>query len=452
MYSIKDMKGLEKALPMIEKYSPDSELVAYAKNTSYEELINIVIPDRCGKAQDGTFNSPVFLIQTFHPSSMGRRKLSSSVLQFIEAKKNDYDMDLLSIRTSVINSYLSAIFIVRIYNLGKTADGKTAWPQFEDLFAYIGDEGIFDTLSETNVNRLIIPEEAYRSYTYEEVQTHKMVISEQKKEYDAESDIPFLNRLTSYEQEDLLEIDDKIDYVYDLKTLDMQLDTRLPYEKFIEIFNTCMTYITEVEKDPYYNVLREGNDSIKSFYNTIEAYIEKNFLNPGYLPKEDYHLLLEKLNNALFEMYLVQDMINDKDITDIKITSYDSVRVRIGGKAYISNISFINEKDYLRFINGIAIRNNVNLKVPTQTFTDESDPNYILRFTITAPYITSSGMPIIHIRKVPRKKLLGEDLKRVGMFDDKIMNYLLDCGKHSRGVVFAGPPGSGKTVILKLVP
>ena len=34
------------------------------------------------------------------------------------------------------------------------------------------------------------------------------------------------------------------------------------------------------------------------------------------------------------------------------------------------------------------------------------------------------------------------------MFDKKIHDYLLDCGKYSRGVVFAGPPGSGKTVCL----
>ena len=31
---------------------------------------------------------------------------------------------------------------------------------------------------------------------------------------------------------------------------------------------------------------------------------------------------------------------------------------------------------------------------------------------------------------------------------EKIRDYLIDCGKTSRGVVFAGPPGSGKTVIL----
>lgn len=448
MFAIKDMKGLDAVLPTIKRYSPDSELVAYAKNTPYDELISIVLPDKEEPVLSGSFKNYVFLVQTYHPSSLGRRTLSAAVLQYIESKRNTYDMDLLSIRTSVISSYLSSIFLVRVYNLDLSR-GQKAWPDFSDIFAYIGDENKFDPLSEADgYNKLIIPEEAYNHYTYDEVQTHKMTVSYQQQEYNAESDIPFLNRLTSYEPIDMPEVDVMTDYVYDLKTLDMKLDTKLPYEKFINIFNSCMSYITEVEKDSYYNVLREGADKLKTFSTSIEAYIERTFIEQGVLPKEDYHLLKDKLYNALFEMYLLQDLINDRDITDIKITSYDSIRVRIKGKAYLSNVTFIDEEDYLRFINGIAIRNNINLKVPTQTFTDDSDPNYILRFTLTAPYITSSGTPIIHIRKVPRQKMLGDDLIRAGMFDEKIKNYLLDCGKHSRGVVFAGAPGSGKTIML----
>lgn len=43
---------------------------------------------------------------------------------------------------------------------------------------------------------------------------------------------------------------------------------------------------------------------------------------------------------------------------------------------------------------------------------------------------------------------MAPDLMQAGMFDEKIKNYLLDCGKYSRGVVFSGPPGSGKTNLL----
>ena len=45
---------------------------------------------------------------------------------------------------------------------------------------------------------------------------------------------------------------------------------------------------------------------------------------------------------------------------------------------------------------------------------------------------------------------MSDDLIRAGMFDEKIRDYLIDRGrdKDSMGVVFAGPPGSGKTVCL----
>lgn len=135
-------------------------------------------------------------------------------------------------------------------------------------------------------------------------------------------------------------------------------------------------------------------------------------------------------------------------ITDIKITDPYSIRVRIKGKAYLSNVTFVNDEDYDRFITGISVLNNVDLTVPTQTFTDQQDENYILRFSITAPYITGNKYPIMHIRKLPREKLMGKELMEAGMMDQKIHDYLLDCGKYSSGIVFAGPPGSGKTTIL----
>ena len=130
MYAIKDMKGLNTILPIINQYSSDSELVAFAKNTPYQELVNVVLPDREGVSPDGSFKNDVYFVQTYHPSSIGRKALSASILQYIESKRNDYDMDILSIKTSVINSYLSSVFMLRVYNLQVTADGKKEWPNF----------------------------------------------------------------------------------------------------------------------------------------------------------------------------------------------------------------------------------------------------------------------------------------------------------------------------------
>lgn len=438
---IKSIIGIYEIEKMYRAYQ-DAELVPYTKNTPLSEVVTVVMKDRMGEAL-GTdpFITNMFIVRSYHPSIIGTKVLAQETMDYLEQKKNEYDMDIISVSAGIEDDKLSSMFIVRIY----TPESPDKPYYFDDIYDFIK---INDNTTVEKKDKLIIPDEAYIHYNEAYIQQHPYWVSKQDEAYkNASKEKPFLNSIDSFIFRDTPQIDDKIECIYDLRTKDMETKTILPYDKFISIFNSCMQYITSVEKDSYYGVIR-GTTPKESFYNTIDAYIEKDYINTGLLPLEDLFSLKEKLERALFQLYIVQDLIDDPEITDVKITAPDSIRVRVKGKAYISNISFIDTDDYLRFIQSIAVKNNVNLSVPTQTFTDENDENYILRFSITAPYITGSGMPIIHIRKVSRKKLMGNDLIKAGMFDEKIMNYLIDCGKHSRGVVFAGPPGSGKTVAL----
>lgn len=443
-YKMTKIKNLA-AIPQIEKIHSrfkESELLPITRNTPISEVISTVLPDRKGGVT-GTepFKTNMFLVQTYYPSTIGTKLLTQAVNDYLKNKSNEYDMDVISITAGIVEDKLCAMFIVRIY----TPEKKDHPYNFEDIFDYINYK---DKRTAINKEKLIIPEDAYIKYDEEYKANYAENIRKQKELYDnASPETPFLNALDTYTSMEMPEIDEKMEYTYDLRTKDMQKSTILSYDKYIEIFNSVMRYVTSVEKDSYYSVIRETT-SKQTFYNTIDAYIEREFINPGILPTEDYHVLKEKLERALFQLYIVQDLIDDPDITDVKITAPDSIRVRIKGKAYLSNITFIDKEDYERFIRSVAVKNNVDLSVPTQTFTDENDPNYILRFSITAPYITSSGLPIIHIRKVSRKKMMGDELISKEMFDEKIMNYLIDCGKFSTGVVFAGPPGSGKTILL----
>jgi Flp pilus assembly CpaF family ATPase len=191
-----------------------------------------------------------------------------------------------------------------------------------------------------------------------------------------------------------------------------------------------------------------GDETEDHFMSFLEQYVIDKYVNEHRLDVEDLKPMMKKLHNALFEFYILQDLINDPNVTDIKVTAPDSIRARVKGKAYISNVSFIDTDDYIRFVNAIAVKNGIIQTIPEQTFTDKRDKNYILRVTLYAKYVSSVGLPYLHLRKINRKKPLSKELMEAGMFDEKIRDYLLDCGKTSRGVVFAGPPGSGKTVIL----
>ena len=438
---IKSMAGVYKIEELYDLYR-EAEMIPYTKNTPLSEVVSVVIPDRKGSVEGNEdFRSPLFMIKSYHSSTIGTKPLAQNVMEYLQNKKHEYDMDVISVSAGIEDDQLVAMFIVRMY----TPEKKDKKFNFDDIYDFIGHK------EQGNIQKkekLVIPPEAYIEYDDEYLKNHDTLIRIQDEAFvNATKEQPFLNSIDTYTFKEMPDIDDKKECIYDLRTKDMETQTILPYDKFIDIFNNCMRYITSVEKDSYYGVIRETTPK-ETFYNTIDAYIEKDYINTGILPQEDLHALKEKIERALFQLYIVQDLIDDPEITDVKITAPDSIRVRVKGKAYLSNIVFIDKEDYLRFIQGIAVKNNVNLSVPTQTFTDENDPNYILRFSITAPYITGSGLPIIHIRKVAREKLMGEDLLKAGMFDEKIMNYLIDCGKKSRGVVFAGPPGSGKTVCL----
>lgn len=426
---IRTADGLEKVDQLLRKHTA-TEIIPYARNTPFLELAETVIPDR-----RGPWASPLYLIESVHITTIGSEELCKKTLQYLNENSNEGDLDILSISSSIVGDKLSVMVLVRSY---------VDRPRFKGLYQYLGEH--HESVDEAATSRLIIPDTARRTYTDKQKETHRRAVQLQDELYKS-SDAPLLNQLTSYTRRDMKDVDEHAELIYDLKTRDQMTSTILSYKDFIHVFEQCMRYITSVERDSYYEVIR-GNLHKDLFMDMIEAYIHRNYVDSKELPAEDMPAMMKKLDRALFELYIIQDLIDDEDITDIKITAPDSIRVRVKGKAYLSNITFIDHADYARFVTSISVRNSVDLNVPTQTFTDDHDPRYILRFSITAPYVAGGGIPIVHIRKVPRDKLMSDDLIKAGMMDEKIRDYLIDCGLHSRGIVFAGPPGSGKTTAL----
>ena len=414
----------------------ENEFIPWAVGTSFREVAETILPD-----QNGNWSTPLIYTVSRHKATHGIPYLCRKASEYIDRIAEQKPIDTLSISAHMEGDVLLLKILVRAY---------TGSFNLKDFFTEIGDELYVDNSDENPTEgNLVIPDEIKNfRYREEEIKKHNDIIKRQNKVFDScDLEHPFLNSIDHYEPVNLPVPEEKMDLIYDLKTSDMKTKTLAPYDQFIEIFREVMTYVSGVEKYHYYNVMQE-EESEESFMNFLEGYINSTYVESGRLYREDLPTLLKKLYRSLFQLYIVQDLIDDPNVTDVKITAPDSIRARVKGKAYISNITFIDAEDYKRFVNGIAIRNRIMLNVPEQTFTDTHDEKYILRFSITADYVNSVDWPYIHIRKVDRHKLMADDLIAAGMMDEKLRDYLLDCGKHSRGVVFAGPPGSGKTVCL----
>jgi Flp pilus assembly CpaF family ATPase len=221
--------------------------------------------------------------------------------------------------------------------------------------------------------------------------------------------------------------------------------THCSAERFEQIFNETMQYIMTTEHHMYEEIQR-GLTSEQVFINWL-----KNFFNrmyPEMRNPNDYAIMYKRLHTAIFEYYVLQPLIDHEDTSDIKVCGPKDIRVRVKGKAYRSSSCFIDELDLFHFVEGVAIRNGLNFSRPMITFTDNHDKNYLLRFLISAPMVNAVDYPYLHIRKVPKVKPTFEELIEAKMMPAIVRDYLIDRAKTARCVVFAGPPGSGKTTGL----
>ena len=261
----------------------------------------------------------------------------------------------------------------------------------------------------------------------------------------ATKDIPLLNRGEPYIPDAGRNKEDDEPLIYDAIS-SLHKRTHISQIDFDKIYNNTMRFFTEQEKFQF-KQYQSGEKQPMEFYRDCTNYLRRNFEEMS--NKNDFDVMMSRINLAIFGYDVIQPLIDHPDTTDIKICGPSDIRVRVKGKAYKSNATFMDEHDLNRFVEGLAIRNYVDIfSRPYVTFTDNHDENYKLRFTVSSQIVNCVDYPYLHIRKVPKKKAFYEDLIKADMLTEKVRLYLKDRAKASRGIVFAGPPGSGKTTAL----
>lgn len=256
---------------------------------------------------------------------------------------------------------------------------------------------------------------------------------------------PLLNQGIPYQSDAGRTIEDDTPLVYDAIS-SLRKRTHISQPEFERIYKDTMRFFTDQERFQF-KQYQAGEKKPPEFYRDCANYLRRNY--DCMSNKNDFDVMMERIDTAIFHYDVIQPLIDHPDTTDIKICGPYDIRVRVKGKAYRSNATFLDEYDLYRFVEGLAIRNRVNIfEHPVLTFTDKHDANYILRFTVSSPMVNSVDYPYMHIRKVSKTKPSFDELISAGMLNEDLKLYLIDRAKASRGIVFAGPPGSGKTTAL----
>ena len=176
----------------------------------------------------------------------------------------------------------------------------------------------------------------------------------------------------------------------------------------------------------------KGNEliSLRRGLITKEKFIKDagDFIRTKYSESEEVtEELLRQFEDYIFGYSRLTPLLDDPEVSDIRVMSHDSIRIKKNGRRMESGISFSTEKEYRQFIDCIAAKNQVSLSnlSAIQRFTDSgSHPDFILRFTVSMPIVNTYDEPYLCVRKVPRSFPLLKDLIGKGMMDEKCARML----------------------------
>lgn len=157
---------------------------------------------------------------------------------------------------------------------------------------------------------------------------------------------------------------------------------------------------------------------------------------------------IARFEKYMWGYYIIEPLLMDKDISDIKILSYDNITYKKNGERFVSNLRFANAADFKRFVSMVCTRNKKNFSVANAQvkFSDSlSNPLFRLRFNLSSENINSSGIPSMHIRTIPKNKVTLDMLVEKGYMSTKQKNYLIKHFKAGESVIFIGANASGKT-------
>lgn len=179
--------------------------------------------------------------------------------------------------------------------------------------------------------------------------------------------------------------------------------------------------------------------------------IDKVILEEGkklYISNRDKTQMRKEIFSAIRGLDILQDILEDNEITEIMVNGPNRIFVEKRGKIYPYPKSFSSEERLRDVIQNIVAKVNRRVNeaspiVDTRLF-DGSRVNVVLK------PIAIDG-PVVTIRKFPEKKMQMEDLLRFDSITEEAAKFLENLVYAGYNIFVSGGTGSGKTTFLNIL-
>ena len=169
----------------------------------------------------------------------------------------------------------------------------------------------------------------------------------------------------------------------------------------------------------------------------------------GQLPSTiDSTKLLKIVLDETVGLGALEELLADKDVTEIMVNCHDDIYVERAGRLEKSEVTFSSPDAVMSTIERIVS--------PLGRRIDESSPMVDARLqdgsrvNAVIPPLALRG-PCITIRKFPEHKLVDKDLLRFGTLNEAMVAFIRICVEQRMNIVVSGGTGSGKTTLLNIL-
>ncbi|MDO4313047.1 MAG: CpaF family protein [Eubacteriales bacterium] len=164
-----------------------------------------------------------------------------------------------------------------------------------------------------------------------------------------------------------------------------------------------------------------------------------------YISLEHKARLGKELFNAFRKLDLLQELIEDEDITEVMINGVQNIFVEKQGKLYLTDRRFLSREKLEDVIQQIVAGTNrlVNEATPIvdTRLSDGSRVNVVL-------YPVALNGPIVTIRKFPKEQMTMGRLVSLGALSEELADVFRKLVEAGYNIFISGGTGSGKTTLL----